>query len=309
MIQAGVMKEYLKYVLAVVIMMLIHIAPVQCGPTWYLKNARFDDGGLASGFFTIGDRVIRPRLSTSVTFDIKVSGGDTATFPPWEYTCCEGFLFHDQLTHKQHVSIETYGGRRLSLDPTPELGTDGTVSFSGLEQSYECFVCGGPRRSFRGQLTTMPVPTPPQNLVRWDLHGITFTDGATASGFFVMDNRGVPTPGHPANLLVDFDIVISGSPDSAGFHYTPTVVNFKSTWVTDRLAISTTDRQFQLEFSRDITDAGGIVSVLDSFESKHGGGKGGEVITIPEPSVALLLALGFATLPLGLWARRATHDY
>jgi len=50
--------------------------------TWELRDARFNDGGILTGFFVLDTEA----LQQLVDGYLKVSGGDTQQFPSFEYT-------------------------------------------------------------------------------------------------------------------------------------------------------------------------------------------------------------------------------
>src|SRR5439155_4433252 len=63
---------------------------------WHLQNAGFSDGGTATGFVSVDvdPGGLRPTPGTNpelVDWAIKVSGGNTANFPPFEYTLASTF--------------------------------------------------------------------------------------------------------------------------------------------------------------------------------------------------------------------------
>ena len=57
---------------------------------WRLQNVRFNDGGSATGFITL-DHGPAGSLAEFVDWDIKITGGNAANFPPFEYTPASTF--------------------------------------------------------------------------------------------------------------------------------------------------------------------------------------------------------------------------
>src|SRR4051812_47408077 len=77
--------------------------------TWNLEGTRFNDGGVATGFFTLTDT---PSVALS-DFDIKVSGG---SWPSFEYTPASA---GPQALFSNAIVLQQPGGRTLGLYIAP----------------------------------------------------------------------------------------------------------------------------------------------------------------------------------------------
>lgn len=160
------------------------------------------------------------------------------------------------------------------------------------------------------------------NLVEWRLRDLVFDDGATATGFFVV-NTARTSPGHTP-VPFDFDIDISAASFSA-FTYTPAVAQAiagddPNAFVTLFLPPSNLERRsLQMGFSKSLPPDGGVVPLIVHFSctlpciptmenTPHGGGPSaisGEVLgtIVPEPKPQILLITGLAAL-VGFCAKR-----
>jgi len=166
-------------------------------------------------------------------------------------------------------------------------------------------------------------------LLQWDLHGVTFDDGATAAGHFMFDTD--------LNQVTDFDIVASaGSKITTMFEYTPDSALLTQNnggpgpgWPDNYLqfdarpgTIPGGSRELLLAFAAPLAE-GDPISILyqgtqvgqSSFEretvGEHGPGTrlviGPQVvdppIVVPEPAQILCLAAGLALMG-GMAARK-----
>ncbi len=136
--------------------------------TWNLQDATFTDGGVATGFF-----VFDSTTQTVSSYDISVSGGDTATFP--------NFVYQNDTPHNTGASdapgclafltdIDTFANpdwinnRQLRLPTLPLPDSGGTVSLDLLNiYQGECYNCSPWRAFASGEVSssdTTPVPEP-----------------------------------------------------------------------------------------------------------------------------------------------------
>lgn len=140
----------------------------------------------------------------------------------------------------------------------------------------------------------------------WNLVGVTFSDNATATGFFTM-NSGF-------NALTNWDITVSGSNIAgADFHYTfgdSTAYDISPTKVG--LASSPFAEYMVFLLPVGMTNAGGTLGLTagDSVDCEPGGACGGLVggavtaASVPEPVSILTFACGAFILGLALYRRR-----
>jgi hypothetical protein len=140
---------------------------------WHLQNVRFDDRGSATGFISLdvdhdGYGPTPGSIPEFVDWDIKVRGGNTANFPPFEYTPASTFGAFIVLTLPQEGGpgwddlIFSTGQRRLELVARPQL-TDvgGTVVLNTSQVYGESRESWNPlpTRSAFGELTAVPEPS------------------------------------------------------------------------------------------------------------------------------------------------------
>jgi len=150
--------------------------------------------------------------------------------------------------------------------------------------------------------------------VVWQITGVTFDDGATASGIFAYAAG--------SNTYSAWDISVTVGPSFPAYHYLPNVdsgmIGIHDATVVDILAFSSTVpsglRFVRLHFSNALTDAGGTVSLtanpaaypFTSVERDNGQLRrfvtAGSITSIPEsrtPEPSSLTLVG-AVLALGL---------
>ena len=140
----------------------------------------------------------------------------------------------------------------------------------------------------------------------WNLVGVNFSDGATATGFFTVDSG--------FDALTNWDITVSGSDISgADFHYTFADSNYYDISPTEvGLASSPFVEYMLFLLPVGMTNAGGTLDLAtgDSVDCNSvgvcGGLVGGEVTagSVPEPASILTFACGAFILGLALYRRR-----
>ena len=83
--------------------------------TWELRDVRFNDGGILTGFFVLDTE---SPLQPLVDRYLKVSGGDTQAFPGFEYTKSNSgaLLIPTESPLEFGVSIAITGNRFRTLD-------------------------------------------------------------------------------------------------------------------------------------------------------------------------------------------------
>lgn len=158
---AGEMRRALRIVLAASLF-LFAAWPVQATPlTWTLQDVRFDDGGLASGFFVFDPETIEFDQGTQewtatppTIFDIEttgpVVGGEFRYQPPQPAFICESHRCSDF-----GIYFGTFLILVLEFDaPLPVAG--GTVPVGGKEMLFEEF--GFVRQISSGSVTTLSEP-------------------------------------------------------------------------------------------------------------------------------------------------------
>ena len=184
---------------------------------WNLQNLAFNDGGRASGFFSLDTTQTGGSLAD---FDIKVTGGK---YPSFEYTPRPGIAgswgpvgFGGQ--GSVGASFSTTSGPERTLQLAPTLTQPGTYPLKTLKDpSYDPYVMSfevlgnflnpnpdlAPRWLRTGSLTT-GTPQPPSHgtLVRWTLDGVKFDEGATATGSFIYDAS--------TGTVLDFNVQLNG---------------------------------------------------------------------------------------------------
>jgi uncharacterized protein (TIGR03382 family) len=145
----------------------------------------------------------------------------------------------------------------------------------------------------------------------WNLFGVTFSDGATATGYFTYDATGGP------NTLGAYDIVVSGSVYVGSYEY-----DTGDSSPFDITSTGVTVENFGIEFyltlipEAPMTDAGGTINLdtensFDCWKLPNGGNPcgvlaGGEITTTsaPEPGPILLSAAGVLILSWLFFRRR-----
>lgn len=165
-------------------------------------------------------------------------------------------------------------------------------------------------------LATLALPCH-ADVIRWQLQGVTFADGATASGFFDFETT--------TRSTIDWDIVTTtgtapGDPFGPGFEYTPAASRTNSNGLDNNMTLiapRTGVPRYTLSFSV-LSSLSTPVSFLPlavgSLEASvpagtafsrpvTAGGLG--AVPVPEPATWLILATGLAAL--GLRKRRAAR--
>jgi hypothetical protein len=300
---------------------------------WNLQNVTFNDGGTATGFFALDTA---PE-SQPADFDVKVTGGK---YPSFEYRPQSSVGFRVSATFTPNNDLVIFGSQldtRAFTLGTPTLTQTGTNSLTSLNSSvfdvsYERMGIGGGFPPARWVLTgsiTTGIPEQPKHgtLVRWTLDGVKFGNGGTASGSFIYDAS--------RDTVVDFNLHSDESAlgdinqsfpcqpqiqsPSAGppcwrvsvFPDFPSTGTVKLAFNNGGLSPSGTS-DLNLVTGETLTDEGGKVSLLHSSGFDFGGQFGGSSnliagsligTPVPEPSEALLLALGLIAL-VGFSARR-----
>lgn len=140
----------------------------------------------------------------------------------------------------------------------------------------------------------------------WNLVGVTFSDGAAATGFFTVNST--------FDALTNWDVTIAGSSLGADFHYTPADSNFFNISPTEVALGSNPFASFMVLIPvAAMTNAGGTINLTTGDSSVDcsptgacGALVGGQISTasIPEPSSVGLAASGACILGLILYRRR-----
>jgi hypothetical protein len=138
---------------------------------WHLQNVRFDDGGSATGFISLdvdhnGFGPTPGSLPELVDWGIKVRGGDTANFPPFEYTPASTFSSHADGSSLIFFTNQMVPGgdpsqlRMLYLVTNPKMTDAGgkVILDVANDQSRESWN-PLPTRSVFGELTAVPEPS------------------------------------------------------------------------------------------------------------------------------------------------------
>lgn len=137
-----------------------HAVPVQ----WTVQGAAFDDGGTLTGSF-----VWDADTHAVVSYDLWVSGGNTAKFAPFNYK--NGTADNTRAWAGSYIFFDTdlfnppwvYAFRQLRLPVSPSMLTNpgGRLSFDLRDPdiALECFNCSPSRFLVSGGLTT-GVPEP-----------------------------------------------------------------------------------------------------------------------------------------------------
>jgi len=119
--------------------------------TWTLSGVTFDDGGIATGSFSIDPN----SLACEGSFSISVSGG-SSTYPPITYNPSDTTCLQLSEIDYAFLLAASLGPRylRLHLDSTlPSVG--GTVNINtNSGNSYECLNCEPLRYIVSGSLTS-----------------------------------------------------------------------------------------------------------------------------------------------------------
>jgi hypothetical protein len=312
---------------------------------WNLQNVTFNDGGTATGFFTLDTAA----GSQPADFDVKVTGGKYA---PYEYHPQRSAAYRGPATFTPGNNIVSFYSqldiRTFNLG-TPALTQPGTYSLTSLnnssvDSSLEFKYIGGgfppARWMLTGSITTgMPEAPKHGTLVRWALDGVKFGNGGTASGSFVYDAS--------RHIVVDFnlhsDVTVLGethlgeqainqlfpcqpsiqspSPDSGPLCWRVLVSPDPPTGTVeiifdDRAQTSGGTIDLTLVSGGTLTNEGGSVSLLESSSiaccGQFGGSSNliaGSLIgtPVPEQSQALFFALGLTALVV-FSTRRTRHD-
>jgi hypothetical protein len=142
--------------------------------TWDF-NATFVDGGVASGFFVYNadEPAVFFGLQPFTDWDITVSGGDTSTFFPFEFTPANStagfwvaqgsfFVFESDAAFPNPVvglPPEPLLLRFFPSSPLTDSAGSTTIDPSN-PYSVECFACSAYRVYSSGTLAAVPEPSP-----------------------------------------------------------------------------------------------------------------------------------------------------
>jgi len=131
--------------------------------TWSLDNVTFNDGGIATGSFTID-----ASLNSVLNWNISVSGGDQVVFPTFNYTPATapspGIFIVDgggvilEFGIDINAPVGTPESRRLILTTDgPLTDAGGTVQLitDPLGESRECYNCSPQRSVVTGSVTAV----------------------------------------------------------------------------------------------------------------------------------------------------------
>ena len=145
---------------------------------WTFRDVALDDGGSVSGHFTYTTDV-----SPHVTdWSVRVTGGDTVSFPVFEYRPDNSGLGEGS---GGEIAFVVPGNQRQILfrRSVPLTGSPVYVPLDlafPKDTAYESYGGTNPRRVIvSGALFTDPDPT----RVRWFFDDVTLSDGATVSGY------------------------------------------------------------------------------------------------------------------------------
>jgi len=134
--------------------------------TWELRDVRFNDGGILTGFFVLDTE---SPLQPLVDRYLQVSGGDTQEFPSFEYTKSNSgaLLVPTESPLEFGVSIAITGNRFRTLDlhfQSPLTAAGGPIGFLGsqsVESTGLVLVPGSEKQRFliQGYINGIPEPS------------------------------------------------------------------------------------------------------------------------------------------------------
>jgi hypothetical protein len=143
----------------------------------------------------------------------------------------------------------------------------------------------------------------------WTLVDVTFSDGATATGFFAIDSG--------FTMLTNWDITVSGSDLGADFVYTPADSNYYDISATEIALGANPFATFTVLIpDAAMTNAGGTIDLVPGNSSVDCSAPGpcGALLTgaittevVPEPGTILLSACGAAAAFWMLYRRRTVR--
>jgi hypothetical protein len=244
------------------------------GLTWTLDNVTFDDGGIATGTFDYD-----ASSNSIVDFNITVSGGDEAAFPPFTYdptttklaeyldvtNCDSGGNCRRvvSVSFKIDPSISSTNLRLLALVTTvPLTDAGGTIPLNTTTHvpnfpSVECYNCNPYREVVTGSLVAIastPAPTPTPTDVPFQLFPAGyFSNGYTRtwqlSGSDTVGNTYTATATFTTGaqttfngqpaIPVQFALVLTNT--KTGVPLTSTELDYYSTDPTNRVYLGATD--------------------------------------------------------------------
>jgi hypothetical protein len=148
----------------------------------------------------------------------------------------------------------------------------------------------------------------------WTLTGVSFIDGATASGSFVFDAGTNTYLSWNITTTATVDPLLNGGPSNAlpGKTYSTNALgNAPTSYYLNPSALGVLDAQdnkFGLTFTTKLTDAGGVIALKPGVRGYEFNGfktrniTAGSVTAVPEPGTYALLLAGLAVV--GLARRR-----